>query len=620
MSNPYSTAAEPQSFIDYVERIQSIGAAHRDDAKLLQEEALALINKVANEQTKGDVASLLHGEEAFYRGKYKAALKHYLSAQSVPNFHFFCYRASAFVSKELDRGAKAVSYARKALKIYPNDPITLKLLTDLLEGYRESEEAAELKSRFETPVEEGEIETRSFAIAEEELNELENLFVDETEEEKESMSEQTEENQATLLEPTIEAPEAPDLSAATEKSTQAIDALEQLAASDYQVETESTSNFLSTNLGVDMETGQSLESRIKRYQRSQVEAMSEYVESALKKSRSNERFLTVLHGWNYEREDLLTQQLLPSGYRHTTGGYFIRWNGKGVVINPGRSFLRNFHNAGHHVNEIDYVVVTRDDHESLEDVRAIYDLNYGQNKMAADLHIINYYLNQQSHRAINTQLKPHFKQERNTVHCLDLYVDSPDIESIALDEGITLHYFPTSSSNGAIGIKLELENRDVVALGEEGCNRVSVGYVSGAPYSPQLVNHLIGTDLLLTGFGGTNANDYGKLKHNEETLGFFGNYSLVEEVAPAILLFSEFNGREGDIRAEIARKLKQEFAYSAHNNSAVYPGDTGFRINLETLKVRSSVGSDEVDPSQVRIAKTKEAFGQLQYLSPNSFI
>ncbi len=592
MSNPYTTSAPTSPLAEYIIQIQEFS----DD----KSQALALVQETRDHVRDEAEANLLSGEEAFYKEKYKAALKFYLSAQTVPNFHFFCFRASAFVSKELGRTAKAVGYARKALKIYPNDPITVNLLSNLLESYSESEEAEEIRNRLDSPLESEELENaRPFAIAEEELSELSDLFSDEVSE-----------------------PEP--LDEAEEKTHFAMETLDSIADSDYQVDTEPTDRFLSSSLGVDLESGQTLEARIKRFQREKVDAMSHYVETSLGKANSTGSFLQVLNGWNDQNTQSaaaqLSQQLLPSAYRRTSGGYFLRWNGKGVVINPGPSFLKNFHEAGHHIKEIDTVVVTRDNRESHVDVKAIYDLNYGLNKMAADLHVIHYYLNQQAHRTLANQLKPHFKQERNTVFCLELYVDSPEIESIALSEDISLHYFPTNSSDGAIGIKLELQNSDLVHSTPDGRSRVTLGYISGAPYSPLLAHHLSGTDVLIAGFEGTSANDYGKLKYNDESLGFFGTFSLVEEVAPSVLLFAEFNGREGDIRAEVAHKLKQEYAYSAHHSTAIFPADTGMTANLETLKVKCSLSGDEIEPSQVRVVKEKDAFGRLRYLGPNSIV
>jgi glyoxylase-like metal-dependent hydrolase (beta-lactamase superfamily II) len=40
------------------------------------------------------------------------------------------------------------------------------------------------------------------------------------------------------------------------------------------------------------------------------------------------------------------------------GGYFLKWRGKGIVIDPGFDFIDNFHDAGYHMREVDAVLVS----------------------------------------------------------------------------------------------------------------------------------------------------------------------------------------------------------------------------------------------------------------------
>lgn len=412
--------------------------------------------------------------------------------------------------------------------------------------------------------------------------------------------------------------EAPTMasSAPTNSSADALQELKALAESTYGAEDNSTSRFMSDNLGVDLESEQSLESQIRAFQRAQVDAMSRYVEQGLQLRGQMENTLTVLHGWRETGNTKLNHMLLPASYRSATGGYFLRWNGKGIAINPGENFLQNFHDQGHHIKEIDTIIVTRDDPSSYADIKAIYDLNYGLNRIASDLHIIRYYLNQNAHRSMATTLKPHFKQERNTVFSLDLYVDSPEVESLALSEGVTLNYFPTPAQESAIGIRLDLELSDVLRSGTEGKKSMAVSYLSGAPYSPILAHHLTGTDILIAGLGSTSEEDYGKSKYSDSSLGFYGTASVLEDVTPQLLIFSELSGKQGDVRMELTRKLRQE----STGSTSILPADTGLKIDLESLRVHCSISGTPSDLSEVRVAKTDDNFGRLQYLSARTLI
>lgn len=399
-----------------------------------------------------------------------------------------------------------------------------------------------------------------------------------------------------------------------------MDALKRLANSDYATEKQSTSRFMSDHLGIETDNGQSLEQRIRSFQKQQGSLIEEYIQTAKRRSQAIDNCFCVLNGWSSDKSQPGLEAIQQ---QQNCGGYFMRWQGKGVAINPGPQFLNNCHQNGLHVTDIDYVIVTRDCPEAYADVEAIYQLNHqvnAKNGTASDLHIIQYYLNQKSHRDIAARLKPHFKQERNTVHCLALYIDSPDIEKVELCPELCLHYFHTcladSNKEGrasSIGIRIECKN-------QEGRLASAIGYVAGVPWSPLLAHNLGRCDLLVTGFDHTCQADYCKTQYNEDCLGYFGTYSLTEEVAPRILLCCEFSGRDGDIRLEAVKKMRQEYAYSQHSGTAILPGDNGLYVDLKSLQIRCSITSRPIDPSQARVIRTNDSFGKLQYLSPSCFI
>src|SRR5260370_22306821 len=52
-----------------------------------------------------------------YTTLFRSSLKYYLKAKEIPCFQFFCYRASAFVAKNLGRPSKALDLAKRALSM-----------------------------------------------------------------------------------------------------------------------------------------------------------------------------------------------------------------------------------------------------------------------------------------------------------------------------------------------------------------------------------------------------------------------------------------------------------------------------------------------------------------------
>lgn len=322
------------------------------------------------------------------------------------------------------------------------------------------------------------------------------------------------------------------------------------------------------------------------------EKQSERAQQYLVLRKQPEECLTYLHGF--------VEPGLTENSRKSSGGLFLRWKGKGIALNPGARFLHQFHAQGLHIRDLDFVIVT---HEDYADVKEIYALNYQLNQLSEEQHVIHYYFPQHACQELSGILKPHFKQERHMLHSLELFEDSSEVEKQELASGITLHYF--SATKASLGIRLELKS-------EEG-NR-SIGYLSHMAWSPLLAHHLGACDLLITGFGNTEPQDYQKLAYSADCLGYYGTATLLEEVAPKLLLCGEFGGREGDIRLELVQKLRSELA-ERRQAPVILPADTGLCVQLKTLKVRCSLSQTWSEAASIRVVKKERAFGQLAYLS-----
>lgn len=520
-----------------------------------QDQLLALIdNFMEKNKESTEMEAFFKGEHAFYSKNYDRALIHYMHARSVEGFEFYCYRATAFISFERGDLEKTASFVEKALQLRPEDLPTLNLQHDLL------------------------IKQENF-------------------------------NQASSVKAQIKA-----ITPVIEETPESIRKHEIISA---QPAGEPPSDFISSNLGVDLASEQELKSRIQQHQQDSQAKIHTYMEKGRTMQAVRDHALWVLNGWEeHNPNDVIPQK--PA----RVGGYFFRWNGKGVVINPGASFLERFHAEGLHLQMIDVVIVTENNSESYADIQKIYELNYQLNKIDSELHIIRYYLNHKAHQHLSHLLKPNFKQERSTVHSLELFLDSPDIEKEQISDEISISYFSTKSRS-RFG---ESDKADALAMWFElscGMKRTCVGFMNGAAWSPTLGNHFGNIDIMLSGFETTNSNDFGKLNYNDCSLGYFGTYSLLEEVKPKLHLITAFDGEKGDIRMEVIRKLRKEFA-TAHTNEStvptIIPTDCGMVVDLKTTQIKSSINDEMLDPKSVQVGKTGESFGKLHYLSKNSIL
>jgi tetratricopeptide (TPR) repeat protein len=581
-------------FEEYLKQVRELAPTMACDERPLDEVIELIERKHSHAAGNVPYEEFFKGELNFYQGNYEQSLQHYLEAKEVPFFQFFCYRASCVIAKGRGEIGQALNFAEKALKIAPEDP-SVQYLWEILS-----------------------MENNSDGSAVAGLQQSCCSSFDEKEPHLQSFTDQLEKSLECCMNTGF------DLSSSSNQT--ALEELRKLADAD------GNDDPLLSSIGGASDGSLELEQRIHSFHIIQAEVMNSYCEQIQKRPPLLENSLHILNGWNFKRfaEPSLNTALLTEESRKSLGGHYLRWNGKGVVINPGPGFLENFHKQGLCIKDIDVVIVTRDSIEAYGDIRAIYGLNTQLNKSSHELQIIHYYLNQKVYQQMATFLKPSFKQARHTIHNLEMFLDSPDVEKVELFEGAVLHYFLASPQEGgyehpssheertlksssSLGIRLDLSSSI------PGRQSIRIGYISGMGWSPMMAHHLGNCNLVLAAFGNTSPTDYSRHGYNEDSLGYNGSCSLLEEVAPSLMLLTEFSGREGDLRIEVIKKIRQSDAQESHLSMRipiVLPADNGLLLDLSTLKIRCSVSNGFVTASQIKVVASSDSFGKLLYLAP----
>lgn len=506
-----------------------------------------------------EFALFLLGEQSFYSKQYEQALKYYLQAKTIPDFEFFCFRASAFAAQAIDNVEKTQHYVEKAMKIRSDDPMLLSL------------------------------------------------------------------SQSLALDASLAADE-PILTPSHSSSEIAATPMEEIA----EIVAESPACHLSSLPSNDNDK---LEERIRLHQSTHETMISDYIDLAKKRSPLQDCALSLISGWSSQStlasplttalSKLLNRSVSNKNKSNAPCGFYLRWNGTGIVINPGEGFLEQFHEQGFHLHDIDVVIATNHLPQTYADITRIYQLNAQLNHVSPELHLIHYYLNQTCFQDLSRVLKPHFKQERYAIHCLELFLDSPEIERIDLAPDMVLHYFP-SQHRGAFDFseRLSFESQPFhypslgIVLELTAANQTStrIGYLSGASWSPLLADHLGRCDILVAGFGQTQHQDYHRVSYQEGCLGYNGTASLIADLKPRLCLCTEFSGLEGDIRLEVVRKLRKE-CQEESGSVAILPADKGLHLHLASMKIQCSISSQWLDPNAIRVIKTADSFGELCYVS-----
>ncbi len=306
--------------------------------------------------------------------------------------------------------------------------------------------------------------------------------------------------------------------------------------------------------------------------------------------------------------DVLAHYLLPEVYGAYTTSLFIRWNGKGVVVNPGKDFLKNFHEAGFSIADIDHVIVSEEMREGYHEVIAIHALNYRVNVFASQVHLICYHLHPLAHRHLASRLRPAFKTEKSSVVALELYEDSPFMEMVALSGDIRLSYFIGEEHKegevpSAFGLRLELYAHKTDQE-ELAVPQVTVGLVSGDLGAVHhLATYLDKVSILVVDLG-----SMGSLEEGD------GLTYLLEAIGVQLVLLGAPAKALGDCRLEFLAHFRR----SCKEGSTMLPLSDRFSLNLKDKEVFCSLTGKSLMASEVKVGRPSSPFGPLLYLGPMS--
>lgn len=596
----------------------------KNDPLTLQNALIPFIEQQTWARGHQDFEQFLIAERFYYEGNYEKALEHYLETKSIPLYQFFCFRATCHMLHSRGQIKQALIFAEKALKLDPTDPFLNALLSLHTKVDWSKDNISELiPSANQTPTETQKLSTGESVLA------LDSNFDVQTMEPSMNsgsgiFSSTTPANVASnesLTERLYGFNDQPPPQPSSTEQLKALHELRNLAIS------EAKNEKIRSSLTQPFDCNFALEERMLDFHKNHSEQIKNYLEFSHQRIKPQDESLYILNGWNLTDTSAPFPLLLTEDSRKSHGGYYIRWAKKGIVINPGPGFIKNFHEHGLCIRDIDFVIVTRNSPEAYEDIKMISELNSQLNKTSSDMQMIHYYLHHKARQELAAFLKPSFKQARHTIHHLEMFLDSPDVEKIELDEGITLHYFLSTSleefsnfrsqhsslrASSSLGIKLQLSKDE---------ETVHLGYISGMGWSPLIAHHLSQCDVLIASFGNTNLKDYSKLGYNDDSLGFHGCYSLLEEVAPKLMLLTEFAGRDGDIRIEVTKKIRHDCyaanAVTANERHTILPADIGMTVNLHSMHIKCSMSQKDVPSSDLRIVTSTPNFGRLNYLSPS---
>lgn len=366
-----------------------------------------------------------------------------------------------------------------------------------------------------------------------------------------------------------------------------------------------------------------VEGRFRHFQQEQEKFWQLYAQRAEDRGHSLEENLHFFGNWSSETDNSPPLRWPTSAV--STEGFYFRWNGIGIAVNPSSQFLRQFHEKNLAVQDIHLVFSTRSEKSLQDAVEEIYELNAQFNRVSANSHKIDYYLCSATHKELFHRLEPRYRHERHAVFALDRYLDSDEIESLAPLEGLKVSYFYTASDQEA-GLLFELELPGELYRGNEGDSSalseqqgalseqraVKLGYVPRNLWQESPPKPLANCHLLIISLFSPQTTPYQERSSPQ----LMALADFLSAARPKNTLLSEFQSADGDLRLEVVKHVKSQISERLGGECGpILPADGRLQLEMATWRVQCAVTQNWIPAPYVHVIRREAAFGQLVYIS-----
>jgi ribonuclease BN (tRNA processing enzyme) len=292
--------------------------------------------------------------------------------------------------------------------------------------------------------------------------------------------------------------------------------------------------------------------------------INKHLKPCSKKLLKNDCFY-VLRRWNSYTPALRTEDVNSLG-----GGYFLLWKGKGVVIDPGFDFIKNFHNAGFSVGCIDALVVTHSHLDHCADFESLLTLVFEYNDQR-----IKEAKEKQGATAPQIKLLSVYASLGTLKKCSGWleFFQSTRPDPYGISRIYALNSQPGECGFPVPGTEITLrptyaEHHEIIASGYsvglvvdlyEGQNKeASIGFTSDTAWTPEIQKQYDQCNLLVMHIGTVDEKELTEYKTYSKHLGALGVSQLISEMRQdcQLYLFSEFGEEFRESRREIMTTIK----------------------------------------------------------------
>ena len=326
--------------------------------------------------------------------------------------------------------------------------------------------------------------------------------------------------------------------------------------------------------------------------------------------------LVFLKGWS-SSEPFLSRRLGRRFYARG-GGLFLRWRGKGVVVDPGIDYLSNFHREKYYVQDIDALVVTHDHIDHSFDLRAIDDVIYQLARFEPERKRYCFLSDPVFDEFEKWRAEGRYERANPFRSHVQRNCDPREHDKII--PGVELCPFPTQHGvEHSFGVKCVLK--------AESGEYIRVGLTSDTGFFDELVGGLSDCHIIVAHMSSPDYKEYTDpeyLKENAQHLGLNGTRKLIEGTNAQVYVITEFWAGRGDGRVLLCQKLVDDLKrHSGIERKCIIPADVGMTILFDfdehgrpSFSMKCTSCPEIVKCQEITIVKPDMPFGSIRYLCP----
>ena len=312
----------------------------------------------------------------------------------------------------------------------------------------------------------------------------------------------------------------------------------------------------------------------------------------------SECFFQVLRRWNS-----FTPVIPGESRSNLGGGYFLAYEGYGIVIDPGYNFVENFIKNNFSLGDIDAVILTHAHDDHTADFEAILSL-FSKSKVNKK---IGLFMN----LGASVKFSNLISKNEPIIERIEILNEDQTYQitsSLEMKATKTVHRDILTETSGRgllFGLKIGSKTFNLGITGD-------TTFYLDARDEKGLDSSFKDADVLVSHLGSIHEAEFELVdnfvahKYDGEHLGIRGVVNLIFKCRPKLAIISEFGEELRELRTIIASRVDEILEnYDSTSNVRVIPGDIGLKVVFDSsIKVKCEICGASIELKDVAFTET----------------